>query len=177
MKTLRLKPCFTQNWEAQKRAIKKTLFNLCQHINRHKMMTMMMMMMMMMMVILQHQGNLEYLGHRSFHTWTPSPTFLYKGGRGLSFQNFQKKKGGGGGVQFFPENGRGFGKITGYLEKRGYLISILASPFQCYLCLSVWCVCVWFIYTISISIICVSQKEPSFKASNQQIWLQQVNNV
>ena len=34
MKTLRLKPCFTQNWEAQKRVIKKTLFNLCQHINR-----------------------------------------------------------------------------------------------------------------------------------------------
>ena len=41
--------------------------------------------------------------------------------------------------------------------------------FQCYLSLSVWCVCVLFIYTIFISIICVSQEEPSLTSSNQQI--------
>ena len=32
-----------------------------------------------------------------------------------------------------------------------------------------FCTCVLFIYTISISIICVSQKEPSHIASNQQV--------
>ena len=41
--------------------------------------------------------------------------------------------------------------------------------FQCYLSLSVWCVCVLFIYTISISII-VSQEESSLIASNEQIY-------
>ena len=38
------------------------------------------------------------------------------------------------------------------------------------------CVCVLFIYTTSVSIICVLQEEPSLVASNQQIWLLQVNN-
>ena len=41
--------------------------------------------------------------------------------------------------------------------------------------LSVWCVCVLFTYTISISIICVSQEEPSLIASNQQMNNLQVN--
>ena len=41
--------------------------------------------------------------------------------------------------------------------------------FQCYLSLSVWCVCVLFIYTIFISIICVSQEELCLTASNEQI--------
>ena len=39
------------------------------------------------------------------------------------------------------------------------------------------CVCVLFIYTTSVSIICVLQEEPSLVASNQQtLWLLQVNN-
>ena len=38
------------------------------------------------------------------------------------------------------------------------------------------CVCVLFIYTISISIICASQEELSLIPPNQQIWLLQVNN-
>ena len=42
--------------------------------------------------------------------------------------------------------------------------------FQCYLSLSVWCVCVLFIYAISISIICASQKELILTASNEQIY-------
>ena len=45
------------------------------------------------------------------------------------------------------------------------LIFIRANPFQFYLSLNVWCVYVCvrvlFTYTISVSIICVSQKEPS----------------
>ena len=32
------------------------------------------------------------------------------------------------------------------------------------------CVCVLFTYTISVNILCVSQKEPSLIASNQQIY-------
>ena len=53
-------------------------------------------------------------------------------------------------------------------------------PFsECLVCVCMCvcvCVCVLFIYTISISITCVLQEEPSFLASNQQIWLFQVNN-
>ena len=43
-------------------------------------------------------------------------------------------------------------------------------------CMMYVCVCVLFIYTISISIICVSQEEPSLIASNQKIYDLQVNN-
>ena len=63
-------------------------------------------------------------------------------------------------------------KIGGCLKKRGVsLIFILTNPFQCYLSECLVCVrlCVLFIYTISISIICVSQEEPSLIACNQQI--------
>ena len=42
--------------------------------------------------------------------------------------------------------------------------------------LSVFGVCVLFVYTISITIICVSQEGPSLIASNQQIYDLQVNN-
>ena len=88
-----------------------------------------------------------------------------------------------GGSDFFHKNGR-VGKIGGVVLKRWVsLLFILTNPFQCYLSLSVWCVCVYwgvhvcacvcvcvlFIYTIFISIICVSEEEPSLKASNQQI--------
>ena len=38
------------------------------------------------------------------------------------------------------------------------------------------CVCFLLVYTISITIICVSQEGPSLIASNQQIYDLQVNN-
>ena len=52
------------------------------------------------------------------------------------------------------------------------IIFILTNLFQCYLSLSVCYLCMWmlFIYTISISIICVSQEEHSLIASNLQIY-------
>ena len=50
------------------------------------------------------------------------------------------------------------------------LILILTNPFQCYLSVFDVCVCVLFICTISISIICVSKDEPSLIESNQQIY-------
>ena len=43
-------------------------------------------------------------------------------------------------------------------------------PFQCYFSQSVWCMCVLFIYTILISVICVSQEELSLVASNAQMY-------
>ena len=67
----------------------------------------------------------------------------------------------------------GVDKTGGLVNKRRVpLTFILTNPFQCYLSLRVWCVCmcVLFIYTISISIIYVSQEEPSLIASNQQIY-------
>ena len=62
-------------------------------------------------------------------------------------------------------------KIGDCLKKGVPFIFILTNLFQCYLSVSVWCVCicVLFIYTTSISIICVSQEEPCLIASNQQI--------
>ena len=49
-----------------------------------------------------------------------------------------------------------------FLKKGVSLIFILTNPFQCCLSLGVWCVYVHvlFIYTISLSFICVSQEEP-----------------
>ena len=49
------------------------------------------------------------------------------------------------------------------------LIFILTNPFQRYLSLSVWCayVCVLFIYTISVTILSVLQKQLSFTESNR----------
>ena len=71
--------------------------------------------------------------------------------------------------RFFQKNG-GVGKIAGVIFKKEVsLIFIVTNPFKCYLSLSVWWMCVLFIYTISISIIYVSQEETSFIASNQQI--------
>ena len=97
-------------------------------------------------------------------------TSLYKGGGGLSFRHFEKKGGGEGGSDFSHKKG-GIGNRGCFLKKGvGSLIFMLTNPFQCYLSLSVWCVCVLFIYTISIRIICVSQEEPSLIVSNQQIY-------
>ena len=77
---------------------------------------------------------------------------------------------GEGGSDFSYKDGA-VGKIDGVVLKKDVsLIFILTNPFQCYLSLSVWCVRVLFIYTISISIICVSKDEPSLIASNQQIY-------
>ena len=64
-----------------------------------------------------------------------------------------------------------------FLKKGVSLIFILTNPFKYYLSVSVWrvyvCMGVFvclFIYTISISIFCVSQEEPILVASNQQIY-------
>ena len=68
---------------------------------------------------------------------------------------------------------KGFVKCRGCFKKGGTLslIFILTNPFQCYLSVSGWCVCVcvFLIYTISISILCVSWEEPSLNESDQQI--------
>ena len=73
------------------------------------------------------------------------------------------------GSDFFHKNGVD-GKKGGVVLKKGIsLIFILTNPFQCYLSLSNWCVCILFIYTISITITCASQEEPSLISSNQQI--------
>ena len=74
---------------------------------------------------------------------------------------------GGGGSDFSYKDGA-VGKIDGVVLKKDIsLIFILTNPFQCYLSLSVWCVRVLFIYTISISIICVLKDKLSLAASNQ----------
>ena len=91
------------------------------------------------------------------------------GGGGIEFLKFLKKR---VVVQVFLQI-----KLEGLFKKSGRvsLIFILTNPFQSYLSLSVSCVCmcvcvcVLFIYTPSISNICVSQDEPSLIASNQQI--------
>ena len=68
------------------------------------------------------------------------------------------------------------GSIKKQLETcKNLLKSELSNPFQCYLSLSAVCVYL-FIYTISISITCVSLEESNPIAFNQQIWLLQVNN-
>ena len=82
----------------------------------------------------------------------------------LSFQNFSKKES----LDFSFHKNVGVGKIGGVVLFS--LIFLLTNPFQCYFSLSAWWVCILFIYTISVSIICVSQGEPSFIASNQQIY-------
>ena len=100
---------------------------------------------------------------------TPCPSLTKRGGS-LSFRNFWKKGRGGDGSDFSHEKG-GVVKMGRLLLKREVsLILIQTNPFQCYLSVSVWCMCVLFIYTISISIICASLEEPSLIASNQQIY-------
>ena len=74
------------------------------------------------------------------------------------------------------EAGSDFSHKNGGVSKIGWellLIFILSNLPQCYLSLSVLCVCVcgfFIIYVISIRIICASQEELSLIASNQQIY-------
>ena len=59
----------------------------------------------------------------------------------------------------------------GYFKKRVVVVSLIFIPsshFQCYL--SLGNLCVLFIYTISIIIVYVSQKELSFVSSNKQMY-------
>ena len=91
------------------------------------------------------------------HSWTPPhPLPFIRGGLRLNFQNFPKRwgggGGGGGGVSDFSHKKRGVGKIEG----RGVGLFNYSFPV--------------FIYTIYISIVCVSQEEPSLIASNQQMY-------
>ena len=74
--------------------------------------------------------------------------------RKFEFSKFLKNKG----VQIFPIKKEGLVKQEVVLKKGVSLIFMLASPLQCYLSLNVRCVYVLFIYTISISITCVSQE-------------------
>ena len=79
--------------------------------------------------------------------------------------------GGGRGSIFFHKKG-GIGTLGGVILKKGGITYFHTIPFQCHFSQSVWYVCVLFIYTTSISIICVSEKDPSLlQASNQQMWL------
>ena len=65
-----------------------------------------------------------------------------------------------------------------FLKKEGITYFHTTNLFQRYLFLRVWCeyLCPLFIYTKSITIICVSEKESSLIASKKQILLLQVNN-
>ena len=83
------------------------------------------------------------------NSWTP----FIKGG----FQIFKKR----GGPNFSQKKGA-VSKIGGCFKKE----EVSTNCFQCYLCLNVWCVCVLFIYTIPINIICDSEEEPILAPSN-----------
>ena len=67
------------------------------------------------------------------------------GGGWLSFQNFQKKR-----VSDFAHIKGGVGKIGGYFRKGGVITYFHINPFQCYLHLSVWCVCCLFTPFLSV---------------------------
>ena len=90
------------------------------------------------------------------HSWTPPhPLPFIRGGLRLNFQNFQKEGGEGGrggGVQIFPI------KREGLVKLKGGGVGLFNYSFPV------------FIYTISISIVCVSQEEPSLIVSNQQMY-------
>ena len=92
------------------------------------------------------------------HSWTPPhPLPFIRGGLRLNFQNFPKRwggRGGGkeGGFQIFPI------KREGLVKLKGGGVGLFNYSFPV------------FIYTIYISIVCVSQEEPSLIASNQQMY-------
>ena len=67
------------------------------------------------------------------------------GGGWLSFQNFQKKR-----VSDFAHIKGGVGKIGGCFRKGGVITYFHINPFQCYLHLSVWCVCCLFTPFLSV---------------------------
>ena len=73
------------------------------------------------------------------------------GGMGLRFQNFCKN---GERISDFSNKKGDRFKTGGLLLKRGEvsLIFILTNPFQCYLSLSVWCVCMFCLFTPFLSI-------------------------
>ena len=87
--------------------------------------------------------DLKKLNHRLNSPPPPPPSFLRE--RGVKFSKFCKKM-----IRFFPMT------MESLVKQVGYNLS-----------LSIWCVCVLFIYTISISIIYAS---PSHIAYNQQIY-------
>ena len=103
------------------------------------------------------------------HSWSlPLPLILPPFIKGeFEFSSFQKK----GGSDFCHKMGR-VDKIGGLVNKRRVPLSfILTNPFQCYLSLRVWCVCMCVVYLHHFcQFIYVSQEEPSLIASNQQIY-------
>ena len=98
----------------------------------------------------------------------------------MSFQNFQKRWGGGGGVgwggggasDFSSHKYGGFGKKgeVAFLKKEVSLLFILTLSSVIFLWVFGVCMCVRFFYNISISIICVSKDKLSLIESNQQIY-------
>ena len=90
----------------------------------------------------------------------PPPPFIKVG---FEFSKFSLK---GEGDQIFPIKKGGIGKIGKLLLKKG-ITYFHTNPFQCYLSFSVLCVYfVYLHYTISISVIFVSQEELGLVASN-----------
>ena len=103
-----------------------------------------------------------------------NPTFYKEGNGDWVLETFRKRRS----LDFSSYKNGEVAKIGGVVLKKGWRITYFhTNPFQCYSSLSIWCVCVCvcvcecvvFICTSCISIICVSQEEPSLIASNQQI--------
>ena len=113
------------------------------------------------MVILNVIQNNFYICTYIFIYIVGTPPFI-KGGSWV-FKIFKKKM---GWVQTFPIKREVFVKKGGCFKKGGFTY-FHSNPFQCYLSLNVWCACILFIYTISISIICVSQEEPSLTFTSE----------
>ena len=106
------------------------------------------------------------------YSWSPAP--LRPPPTHTHFLKFLKKKNERG-VQIFPTKMEGGVNKIGGVLKRGAITYFQTNLFQCYLSLSAWCVsvsvsvCVLFIYTIFISIICVSKEEPSLTRGGQNL--------
>ena len=79
------------------------------------------------------------------------------GGGGVSFQYFSKAK---GESDFSSHNNGRVGKRGEVVLKKGGrgITYLHTNPFQCYLSMSVWHVCVLLIHTIFISIICFTRR-------------------
>ena len=76
------------------------------------------------------------------YSWNPLPPPL----------NFTKEE-----ASHFSHKKESIDKVGGLSPKKGVsLIFALTNPFCCHLFLCVWCVCLLLIYTISISVFCVS---------------------
>ena len=110
---------------------------------------------------------LYYIYYNTYHTY---PSFIK--GEVSIFQILWKK----GSSNFFHKKRRVV--RLGGLFKKGVITYFHTNHFQSYfLWVFIWYTCVRFVYTISISILCVSQKELSlYWIYSTDMWLPQVNN-